>query len=187
MSGITGGGARKLLRPLRPDGNVRHDLPGQRVVGNHKGDYANFNILNPRGGTVHQFATKKGVLGARNRGWWVGDPERDGCPAHALTDRTDGATPLDTVSGPHGMVHMVTSEDNFRRLMEEQAAAARHAIEPQGDLFLDNISAEEMATTTNRNGRVPTRFAIRGHGVSLAEGGVVREQLTPSGIVRQED
>jgi len=185
---MSGGGARSLMRLNRPDGNTQHNLPGHRIVGNHKGDYADCNLVDPRPGTVHQLGVNKpaNILAAKSRGWWVADPQRDGRLAHELTDRTDTGVPLDTAGGPHGLVHLVTTEENYRRLQKEQQEASQQALNPLGDRFLDSVSAGEASTGRGANGMTPTRFAIRGHGTTLMEGDQVRAQLTPNGVLREE-
>ena len=132
---ISGGGDRSELRPLRPDGSVDHDMADHVVVGNHKGQYAGFNVVDPRPGTVHQYGTRRDVLSARQRGWWVADPERDGHPAYDMAElyHSDLATPLTRGDTPYPeYVHLVTTEENYRRLMEEQLERNREQLAPAG-------------------------------------------------------
>lgn len=187
--GIQGGGDRSELRPLRPDGNIDHDLSGRTVVGNHKGQYAAYNIVDPRPGTVHQYGNPDDVLGALGRGWWVADPEVDGCPAYAIMDQylSDNGLPAVRGAAFKGMVHLVTSEENFRRLMEEQQTANREALRGGQD-FLERVSESEYATGRGEGGRYsPTRFATRDHGRFLMDGDNVREEIVPRGILREEN
>lgn len=184
---IQGGGDRSELRPLRPDGNVDHDLADQVVVGNHKGQYSAYNIVNPRPGTVHQFGNRSDVLGARQRGWWVADPERDGRPAYQMMDQyqSDPGTPQSSGDAFGGMVHLVTTEENFRRLMAEQQAANRAQLEPAGLDFLERASLAEYES--GRGGRsLATRFATQDHGTFVVQGDTILEHLTPGGIRREE-
>ena len=187
---ISGGGDRSELRPLRPDGNVDHDMAGHHIVGNHKGQYSAYNIVDPRPGTVHQFGNRGDVLGARQRGWWVADPERDGRPAYQLMGlyQSDGATPVTPDDMPYaGMVHLVTTEENFRRLMDEQQASNRAQLEPAGLDFLERASMDEF--NVGRGGRaIASRFATSDHGTFVVQGdNTILEHLTPGGIRREED
>lgn len=187
--GIQGGDDRSLLRPLRPDGNVDHDLAGRHIVGNHKGDSAAYNIVDPRPGTVHEYAKPEDVLGCRQRGWWVADPEVDGRPAYELMDQyvSDAGTRLGRGDAYKGLVHMVTSEENFARLMAETAERAREALAPAGQAFLDRVAPDEYETGRTAEGRHrPTRFATRDHGIYLVEGEQQREVIRPRGILREE-
>lgn len=167
---------------------MSHGLAGVRIVGNHRGDKAGLNIANPRPGTVHQYARRnsQSILAAQQRGWWVADPDRDGKPAYMLVDAPAGAD----LTGPGGLypdlVHLVTTEENFARLQREQADASRAAIDPRTDSFLDNVSEAEAHTGRSANGNRPTRFAMSGHGVTFTEGNRVLEQLTPTGVLREE-
>jgi len=184
---MQGGGDRSELRPLRPDGNVDHDMAGHHVVGNHKGQFSAYNVVDPRPGTVHQFGNRADVLGARQRGWWVAR-EGDGTPAYRLSElyHSDPATPLDTSDAFCAMVHLVTSEENYRRLMEEQQAANRAQLEPAGLDFLERASASEFMT--GRGGRsMATRFATADHGTFVTQGDTILEHLTPRGVQREED
>lgn len=185
---LSGGGDRSELRPLRPDGNIDHDLAGHVVVGNHKGEFAGFNVVDPRPGTVHQYGTRKDILGARQRGWWIARPE-DGRPAYEMMSlyRSDPATPVvsDETLYP-GYVHLVTTEENFRRITEEHLAMSRAQLAPAGLSFLDQGGADEQATGRTERGYVPTRFATRDHGTFISDGDRVVEHLTPAGILREE-
>lgn len=188
---LSGGGDRRELRPLRRDGNVDHDLHGHTVVGNHKGQFSGFNIVDPRPGTVHQFGTRRDILSARQRGWWIADPEVDGKPAHQIMQEyvSDSGTPVDQSGGLYPeYIHLVTSEENFRRLMEEQMEASRNQLGPASLGYLENVSEDEFASS--RGGaqrRLPSRFATRDHGTRIMEGNHVVEDLTPGGILREED
>ena len=184
---ISGGGDRSLLRPLRQDGNVDHDLD-HVVIGNHKGEYSGFNIVDPAPGSVHQFGTRRELLAARQRGWWVADPERDGRPAYEMMAlyRTD--RPSDEGDGPFSeYVHLVTSEENFRRLQEEKLAMAKAQLADGGMGYLENVSGEEYDTGRSPTGQRHTRFATNQHGTWVQEGDEVREHLTPHGILREGD
>ena len=186
---LTGGGDRSELRPLRPDGNIDHELSGHVVVGNHKGDSAGFNIVDPRQGTVHQYGTKRDILAARGRGWWIADPEVDGRPAYdiAVNYGSDRPTPIDTVGTMYPeYAHLVTTEENFRRLMEEHAERSRAQM-PSGANFLDGVSRGEFEMGRSERGHLATRFATRDHGTSVMEGNRVLEHLSPRGILREED
>jgi len=188
--GMSGGGDRSNLRPLRRDGNIDHSIPNQRVVGNHKGQFSGFNIVNPRPGTVHQHGTRRDILAARQRGWWIADPEVDGRMASEVLSEymSDVPTPIDSSESLYPeYIHLVTSEENFRRLMEEQAEANRAQLGPAGLGYLEAVSQEEFATGRSDRGHLPTRFATRDHGTYLVEGDTVLEHLTPRGIVREED
>lgn len=180
--GIQGGGDRSELRPLRADGNIDHDLSGQHVVGNHKGQYAAYNIVDPRPGTVHQFGNPSDVLGALGRGWWVADPEVDGCPAYAVMDKYLSDHNMPGVRGDafRGMIHLVTSEANYRRLQEEHQDRSREALRG-GQEFLERGGYDYDGA------RRVTRFATRDHGRFLMEGDEVIEDLTPRGILREEN
>lgn len=186
---LSGGGDRSELRPLRPDGSLDHDLVGVHIVGNHKGEYGSLNISSPRPGTVHQFCTRKEVLSARQRGWWVADPQVDGRPAYELVrDHGQVAPPSgsDHSTFPD-LVHIVTSEENYRRLMDEREAASRAAIAGGGSEYLENVDRAEYETGRTGRGYLATRFATREHGTSVMEGEDVLEHLTPRGIMREED
>lgn len=172
---ISGGDDRSQLRPLRPDGNVDHDEAGHHIVGNHKGDYGFFNLRDPAPGTVHQYGTRRDVLGARGRGWWVADPHRDGESCGNIEEMAPD------------YVHLVTTEDNFRRLMDEQIQKSREQIAPAGVGFLENVSREEYETGRSDRGHLATRFATRDHGTFVVEGDRVVEHMTPRGILREED
>lgn len=183
--GISGGGDRSELRPLRADGNIDHDLSGRHVVGNHKGQYAAYNIVDPRPGTVHQFGNPSDVLGALGRGWWVADPEVDGVPAYAIMDQYLSDHGMNGgIKGEafRGMVHLVTSEQNYRRLQEEHAKRSRDAL-TGGDEFLERGSMDDY----NGGRRAPSRFATRDHGRFMMDGDEVVEDLTPRGILREEN
>jgi hypothetical protein len=188
---LSGGGDRRELRPLRRDGNVDHDLAGHTVVGNHKGQYAAFNIVDPRPGTVHQHSTRREVLGCKQRGWWIADPETDGKMAcEVMQDYvSDSGHPVDTAGGPYSeYVHMVTTEENFRRLMDEHLAESRSQLSPAGIGYLENVSEDEFAMSRNAQGRnVPTRWASKDHGITIVEGDRTIEHLAPRGILREED
>lgn len=189
--GLSGGGDRSELRPLRRDGSVDHDLAGRHIVGNHKGQFGAFNIVDPRHGTVHQFGTRRDVLSARQRGWWVADPEADGKPAYMLAGNYVSDLPSPQVAGDTmypEYIHLVTSEENFRRLMDEQQARNLEAMRSGGSDFLQGVSAEEFETGRGEGGRhVPTRFATRDHGTFLTQDGRTVEQITPRGILREEN
>lgn len=178
--GVQGGGDRSELRPLRPDGNIDHDLSGRHVVGNHKGQFAAYNIVDPRPGTVHQFGNPQDVLGALGRGWWVADPEVDGCPAYAVMDQYLSDHGIQGVRGEafKGMVHLVTSEQNYRRLREEHEERSRDALRT-GQEFLERASVDEHGA-----GR---RFALRDHGRFIMQGDEVVESFAPNGILREEN
>ena len=188
---ISGGGDRSELRPLRPDGSVDHDMADHVVVGNHKGQYAGFNVVDPRPGTVHQYGTRRDVLSARQRGWWVADPERDGHPAYDMAElyHSDLATPLTRGDTPYPeYVHLVTTEENYRRLMEEQLERNREQLAPAGLGYLEAASREEFETGRTAQGHLATRFATRDHGTFVTnEDGRVLEHLTPQGILREEN
>lgn len=188
--GIRGGSDRSDLRPLKPDGNVQHDLDAV-VVGNHKGQFGGFNIVNPRPGTVHQFGTKRDVLAARGRGWWVADPERDGRPAYDLMMQhaSDSGTPIDSSGGLYPeYVHLVTSEENYRRLVQEQKEAGLAQLSPAGLSYLEGGSFDEQETGRGSGKPLATRFATRDHAtITQDEKNRVLEYLTPQGIVREED
>lgn len=187
---ISGGGDRSELRPLRPDGSVDHDLAGRCIVGNHKGQFGGFNIVDPRPGTVHQFGTRRDILSARQRGWWVADPEVDGKPAYMLAG--DYVSDLPTPQGSGETVypeyiHLVTTEENYRRLMDEHAQRSRENLAPAGQDFLDKVSAEEFESGRTERGHLATRFATRDHGTFLMDGERVVEHLSPRGILREEN
>lgn len=187
---MQGGGDRSELRPLRPDGNLDHDLSGQHLVGNHKGQSSGFNVVNPRPGTVHQFGTRRDILSARQRGWWIADPEVDGRPAYQVMSDyvSESGTPVDTSGGLYPeYIHLVTSEENFRRLMAEQGQRNREQLGPAGLGYLDSIPRDEFDTGRTERGHLPTRFATRDHGTYVVEGDRVLEHLTPRGILREED
>jgi hypothetical protein len=170
---------------------VDHDLAGHTVVGNHKGQFSGFNIVDPRPGTVHQFGTRRDILSARQRGWWIADPEVDGRPAHEImTDYvSQSGTPVDQSGGLYPeYIHLVTSEENYRRLREEHERASREQIAPAGLGFLDGVSEEEFASARGADGRrIPSRFATKDHGTYTMEGDRVLEHMTPRGILREED
>lgn len=172
---ISGGDDRSQLRPLRPDGNVDHDEAGHFIAGNHKGDFACFNVRDPAHGTVHQYGTKRDILGARQRGWWVADPHTDG----ASCGDVEGLYP--------DYIHLVTTEENYRRLVDEQLERNRQQLAPGGLGFLENVSREEYETGRSDRGHLATRFATRDHGTFVYEGDRVVENLTPRGILREED
>src|SRR5262245_18518728 len=184
---IMGGADRSELRPLRPDGNLDHDQAGGEIVGNHKGQHAAYNIVNPAPGTVHEFAGKDDVHGCRQRGWWIARPE-DGQPAYAVGAlyQTDPSVPLtpDESSAPFaGMIHMVTSEKNFARLMREQEEARRMQLGPAGLSFLEASGDDQ--TLSRRGNPLATRFMTRDHGF-FDENERPIEGLTPRGIYREE-
>lgn len=187
--GLSGGDDRSQLRPLRPDGSIDHEMAGHHVVGNHKGDYAGFNIADPRPGTVHQWGGSRDVYGARQRGWWVADPEVDGRPATDLVHlhRSDTPSQDQYTSVYPDMVHLVTTEENYRRLMEEQAAASRAQLGESGSDFLGNVSEDEYLTGRTERGFVSTRFATRDHGTTRMQGDRVLEHFAPRGILREEE
>jgi hypothetical protein len=181
MSGLQGGGDRTLLRGLNPDGNIQHEHGGVRVVGNLKGDAYGLNIANPRPGFVYQYADEQSnrgtVLRALQRGWQRVDPQRDGCPAGVLLDQQSNThTPLNTAESPlfPGLVALMTTEENFRRLQEERQAANEEALNPGSDSFLERAEDGDA------------RFAQRGHGMTYTEGERVLQQHTPSGVLREE-
>ena len=187
---ISGGGDRSELRPLKRDGNIDHDIQDAHVVGNHKGQFSGFNIVNPRPGTVHQFGTRRDILSARQRGWWIADPEEDGRPAYqVMADYvSDSGTPVDQSGGLYPeYIHLVTTEENFRRIMDEHIKASKDQLAPAGLGYLENISAEEFQTGRTDRGNLPTRFATRDHGTFMVEGDTVLEHMTPRGILREED
>jgi len=188
---LQGGSDRSELRPLRPTGHIDHELAGREIVGNHKGAHAAYNIVDPAPGTVHQFAGRDDVLGCRQRGWWIARPE-DGQPAYSVgslyqTDPSVPLTPEEARAPFAGMVHMVTSEANFGRLMAEHAEASRAQLGPAGLGFLENASMDEQALS-RRGNPLATRFATSDHGTFVVDdAGRVIESLTPRGIVREED
>lgn len=187
---LSGGGDRRELRPLKRDGNVDHDLVGHTVVGNHKGQFSGFNIVDPRPGTVHQFGTRRDILSARQRGWWIADPEQDGRPAHQIMSDyvSESGTPVDGSGGLYPeYIHLVTTEENYRRLMDEQLEANRAQLGPAGLGYLENVSGDEFTSSRGDKGHLPTRFATRDHGSYVVEGDRVVEHLTPRGILREED
>jgi hypothetical protein len=175
---------------LDANGNVQQDT-GEHIVGNHKGQFGGFNIVNPRPGTVHQFGTRRDILSARQRGWWVADPEADGKPAYMLAGDYASDLPTSQLTGdtPYPeYVHLVTTEENYRRLMNEQVEANEAALAPAGLDFLQGATAEEYELGRGEGGRhAPTRFATRDHGTFVMHGDRVAEQLTPRGILREEN
>lgn len=192
--GLVGGGEREQLRGLRPDGTLPQAIPGVRVVGNHRGKGMGLNIANPRPGTVHQYADEQSnpgsVLSARQRGWWVAEPE-DGQPLGVLHQERYGspkATPVDSRQHPlyPQLVHLVTTEENFRRIQEERMAENRQKLDPRAETFLSGVSAEEVYGSKDGDVRTPTRFALRGHGHARMEGEHVLEQMTPDGILWED-
>jgi len=185
---LSGGGDRSELRPLRPDGNVDHDMAGHVVVGNHKGEFSGFNIVDPRPGTVHQYGTRRDILSARHRGWWIARPE-DGRPAYEMMSlyQSDPATPVVPSESLYPeYIHLVTSEENYRRITEEHIAASRAQLGESGAGFLDRASREEYDTGRSERGHQATRFALRDHGTRIEVGDEVVEHLTPRGILREE-
>ena len=187
--GISGGGDRSELRPLKRDGNVQHDVSDAVVVGNHKGEFSGFNIVNPKPGTVHQFGTKRDILSARQRGWWIARPE-DGRPASELMSEylSESGTPIDSAGSLYPeYIHLVTSEENFRRLMKEREDRNREQLAPAGMGYLENISPEEFATGRTARGHLPTRFALKEHGTTFMEDGREVAHMAPQGILREED
>lgn len=183
---LSGGGDRRLLRGLRPDGNIQHDQAGHRIVGNLKGDAFGLNIANPKPGLIFQYADEQSnrgsVLRARQRGWWVADPHRDGCPAGSLgpDGRSPTHTPMTSADNAlfPGLVPLCTTEENFRRLQEERAAANRAQIDPDNETFLEGATRDSSGELT--------RFAMRGHSTTVMEGDHVVEQRTPDGVLREE-
>jgi len=188
---LSGGGDRSELRPLRRDGHIDHDISGATVVGNHKGQFAGFNIVDPRPGTVHQFGTRRDILSARQRGWWIADPSEDGRPAYeVMADYvSESGTPVDQSGGLYPeYIHLVTTEENYRRLMAEQVDKSRAQLDPSAGGFLENVSHDEYQTGRTSEGKhLSTRFAMRDHGTQLMMGEEVVEQLTPRGVLREED
>jgi hypothetical protein len=192
MSKAQGGGDREWLRPLRGDGNLNHDISGTEIIGNHKGAYSGLNIANPAPGLYHQWERNnpRDIFSAQQRGFWVADPERDGSPAYKLADfGHDRPTPLDTADVFGDVIHMVTSEDNYRRLLNEQAEENRRKMGQSDVGFLEGASPEEAATASggrSRNRAVATRWATREHSTALMEGETVRDTVAPRGIVRED-
>lgn len=187
--GIQGGDDRSQLRPNRPDGNMDHELSGRHVVGNHRGQYAAYNIVDPRPGTVHQFGNPSDVLGALGRGWWVADPEVDGFPAYQIMDQYLSDHGLPAVRGEafKGLVHLVTTEENYRQLMAEHATRSRELLHG-GQEFLERVTEAEYGTGRGEDGRfVATRFALRDHGRFMMEGDETVESVGPRGILREEN
>lgn len=178
--GISGGGDRSELRPLRPDGNLDHDLPDQ-IVGNHKGQYGYFNWKNLPPGLVVQWTTDHEFLGCIQRGWRPADPETDGSPCNELmrhyTSETHNPFP--------GYRPVVTTVENFRRLQEEKARESRAKVSDASLGFLENIGANEHELFRGR-GR-GSRFATKWHETTVKEGDSTLEHLTPGGILREED
>ena len=186
---LTGGSDRSELRPLKATGQIDHDLAGHEIVGNHKGQHAAYNIVDPAPGTVHEFANRGDVLGCRQRGWWPARPE-DGRPAYAVASlyQTDPSVPLtpDETSAPFaGMVHMVTSEANYGRLMREQAEARHAQLGPAGLSFLESATADEQSLS-RRGNPLATRFMTKDHGFYDDNDRPI-EGLNPRGILREED
>jgi hypothetical protein len=189
--GISGGGDRRELRPLRRDGSLDHDLAGHTTVGNHKGVYAAFNIVDPRPGTVHQWTTRREFLGCKQRGWWKADPEVDGRAAYELMQEytSETGTKVDSTDSAYSeYIHVVTSEENYRRLTEEHLQANKDQLGPAGLGFLENIPENEFEQSRSASGRhLPTRWATREHGTYVVQGNETLEHLTPNGILREED
>ena len=69
-------------------------------------------------------------------------------------------TPDETRAPFAGMVHVVTSEQNFRRLMLEQEQARNAQLGPAGLSFLEQGSADEQ-TLSRRGNPLATRFMTK--------------------------
>lgn len=186
--GLSGGGDRSELRPLRPDGTLDHDVPDAHIVGNHKGEFGALNWANPRPGTVIQWATRRDVLACKQRGWWVAGPE-DGAPAYMLVNHGDPVHPSQTTDTQYpDLVPMVTSEENLRRLHAENDRRAKELMSGNADAdYLSNVPGDEFEGGRGSRGYRPTRWASKQHGTTLMEGDEVLEHLTPHGIVRDEE
>lgn len=177
--GISGGGDRSELRPLKQDGNVDHDLP-DIVVGNHKGQYGYFNIINPKPGTVHQWTTDDEFLGCMQRGWWPAGPD-DGSPANALMQMYSSET-----GNPFpGYRHVVTSEANYRKLQEERQAENRRQLSEDA-AFLEGVSGQEHSLFRGSGRGRPSRFATQDHGTIVRENQNTIEHLGATGIIRED-
>lgn len=184
--GLSGGGDRSELRPNRPDGNIDHDLgPDTHVVGNHKGQFAGFNWVNPPPGCVIQWGTRRDLLGARQRGWRPATQPGDGHPAYEIAEHY--ASDLGTETPFPEYVPLITTEENFRRLMDEQMEANKAQLGPAGLGYLDKVPADEYDTGRQGRSALTTRFATRDHGTFVVEGDRTVEHLTPQGILREED
>ena len=186
---MRGGSDRSELRPLRPNGNIDHDLAGHEVVGNHKGQHAAYNIVDPAPGTVHEYANRGDVLGCKQRGWWVARAE-DGRPAYQVaslyqTDLSVPLTPDETAAPFAGMVQMCTSEENLRRIHLEQEEANRLQLGPAGLGFLEAGSHDEQSLS-RRGNPLATRFMTKDHGFFDDQDRPI-EGLHPRGILREED
>lgn len=178
---ISGGGDRSELRPLKRDGNLDHDEPGV-LVGNHKGQYGYFNILDPKPGTVHQWTTDDQYLGCMQRGWWPAE-EGDGRPAYSLMMKYTS----ETGSPFPGYRHVVTSEENFRALQRERQEESQRQLAEASAGYLDQVSEHEFAMTRGAGRNRPSRFATKWHETTVQEGDSTLAHLTPNGILREED
>ncbi len=161
-SKLSGGGQLDWLTPLDPRGNLTRETEGGReVVGNHRGNYARYNVVDPEPGTVIQWARNHpdNLLQVRQRGWKVihqGDGPQSA--AAVYQDDSDTPTPLDTKVTCGSLVLVQTSEENFRHLQSETDREALVRLKGSNEAYLSRSEAKG------------SRLLRRDHGIFFQDG-----------------
>lgn len=193
MGKMGGGGSRRWLATLKPDGMPQFETTtGARVHGSHKGFYAGLNAANPRPGFRYMWERKdaSALFLARQRGWEIVRMDDSDAPAflQGLYDESDSSrpTPLDTAGVFQDVVYMRTPVANYRRIREEVAEVARAKMEGKTRAFLEGAGPDEMATGRTKRGYMSTRVAREDHSAVVETlDGQVRGQVPMRGIVKE--
>lgn len=152
-----GGLEYEWLRPYDDD----RDGEGDPVIGCHVGNTEALNVRNPQPGFryYHGPAQRRGVLRSLiNRGWEVVPPDAPERIGDAKDPRFGSA--VDSSQAFGDTVLMRAPDHLYRKIIDEEAAAARYALGDAGDPFLDG--ATDAENHYSRAGR-PTRYRRPDH------------------------
>jgi hypothetical protein len=161
---ITGGGDRRELRPLLPDGNYRRGY-----YGSHRGAAESLNARVPPGMVPYWCRTPQSDRGMaqlqrfENEGWEVAPPG-----SQIKTPRTHDARysqlGLDSYRPFGDLVLLQIPEEKYRRRQENLARLRDNAIEGPTRQYLHRGEGAQQAYGANAEGPIYYRGA--GHGRS---------------------
>lgn len=176
---IGGGHDLSELDSYDPEAYLQDDNPN-RLMGCHKGAFIGLNVQNAQPGRHYYWGKDdpQSILKARVQGRHVvsaDDPERAGYNSIEGFDHVDNDS---ASSGYPGLVLMYRTDEDERRVIEEQAAfrdnVLRGGANEQG--FLNGASADEINAGGQRFKRPDHRSFVTD---GPSESGTVLESWTP--------